>query len=143
MKSDFKAAIKYFGSSDEPFASRWMLPDGEWLGVHDLDHRVVGNFCKESWLDFISDGACSVHFEASANYLWIRTCGISSGQKQAFTDLFEAFDIKSITLKVDLYEETKFQKSLEFGEEELGFLWLTDRIAYNMQIRYINEYSSF
>lgn len=128
----FQAAKNQYGTVD---LSRWLLPDGEFLGVSDYeDHRIVGEFCNDTWLEFIDDGAMSLHYDDHCGYLWIRTSGITIRQMQAFRELFENELLRVRNLKVDVYEGTNYQEEILIDDPELAQLYLTDQIAYQISM---------
>jgi len=136
MESKFRNALKQYGTSE---FSRWLLPDGQFLGVPDWeDHRIIGEFCRDSWLEFIEDGACSLHYDSSCGYLWIRTNGLTGQQSQAFRQTIEDFGLKIRELKVDFYDGQELEEVIEINDY-MAVLYLTDSIAYNIEKSYQEE----
>lgn len=138
MNSKFDKAVKKYGEAE---FSRWLLPDGTFLGVNDYeDHRIVGEFCKNGFTDFIHDGAMSIHYDNQARYMWVRTSGLSSAQRMAMQDVFENLGIRVTELKVDFYEfdtPARYEMNEEIIEDEnMCRLYLTDTIAYQLEKQY-------
>lgn len=135
MRNIFSKAIDKFGTAE---FSRWLLPDGTFLGVPDYeDHRIVSQFCKERWTEFLYEGAVSVHYDSRAGYMWIRTVGgyMTGQQRQAFRCAFEEFNLRVEDLKVDAWDDNgNVDETLLTGQ--LAELFLTDRIAYELEKQY-------
>lgn len=133
MKNIFKKAVEELGCY-ENCLTRWMLPDGTFLSVSDGDdHRNVGQFCDTSWLEFIEEGAVSIHYDSKARYLWIRTTGLNTPQRMAFCELFERGEICVDNLHVDVYDGMRMVEEL-FINDEMCKLYLTDTIAYQIEM---------
>lgn len=129
----FDKALEVYGEAE---LSRWMLPSGQFLAVPDWqDHRIVGQFCKDTWLEFIADGACSLHYDHKAKYLWIRTCRLLTPQRMVFQELIDNRILIVEELLVHEYDCFEWQNTLELGWE-LSQLYLTDTIAYRMALQY-------
>lgn len=134
MSANLKKAIKKYGMTE---FSRWMLDDGSFLGVADYDdHRIVGEFCTVSWLDFIKKDCVSVHFDTKANYLWLRLNGdLNFQQRQSFKYLIENEYIHVEELNIHVYDGDKYQEDFTISNG-LAELFLTDKIAYECEKEY-------
>jgi hypothetical protein len=141
MSANIKKAIEKYGQFEN--MTRWMLEDGSFLGVRDWeDHRIVGQFCTVSWLDFLKKGCVSIHYDRRAGYLSIRVNGdLNYPQRAVFQELFEREEIRVTDLYVQVYDGDKFEESLNFddNDEEMIKLYLTDRVAYNLEKQYQNQ----
>ena len=136
MKRLFKIAIEEIGCSE--FIDRWQLPDGMFLNWPDgQDHRWCGQWCINDWREFLMEGAVSVHWDAKAHYLWIRTIGLNAEQRMVWASNLEEMSFRITELKVDFYEFDSLEKYtmevIELDDEELINLYLTDIIGYQMR----------
>lgn len=144
MKKMFRKAIDQYGQyfADDGGFSRWMLPDGSFLGVHpEDDHRIVGEFCNRSWTEFIKENAVSIHYDGKCGYLWLRVNeDLLWEQRSAFRELYENFNLHVSELYVQIYAGQRYVEDFRLSNEELIRLFLTDIIAYNLEKSYAEDY---
>lgn len=142
MKSMFRQAIKEYGQYDpsDHIVTRWLLPDGSFLGVPDYDdHRIVGEFCNKTWLEFIRERAVSLHY--SGDYLWLRVNeDLTWEQRAAFRTLHDDETFSVSVLLVHVYDGLRHVESFELDEPGMVKLWLTDKIAYDIEVGYAEDY---
>lgn len=138
MSANIKEAIEEFGIVE---FSCWMLNDGRFLGVgNGDDHRIVGNFCTRSWLDFIKAECVSIHYDHKAKYLWIRiNCDLNFQQRQSLQELYENKIIDVEELYIQIYDNDKYFGDETMNDKELIKLYLTDLIAYRLTKQYENQ----
>lgn len=135
MSVNFKKAIAKYGTGE---FSRWMLYDGEFLGVYDDDHRIVGEFCTVSWLEFIKKDCVSLHYDGKCGYLGLRVnIDLNIDQIKTFKSLYiddGFFKVKELYVSVyDGSECLGSEEEIRIKGYEACELWLTDRTAYNME----------
>jgi hypothetical protein len=131
MIVDFKKAKEEIGVA---YFGRWLLPDGDFLDLDgNDDHRIIGIYCKNNWIEFIQEGALSLHLDPKCGYLWIRTNGLTTSQMTAMTRVIDELELNIRELKVDFYDfETwdRFNVESCILYDYLAILYLTDQIAY-------------
>lgn len=134
----FKQAIKEYGTTDE--GGRWLLPDGQLLAIFGGDdHRIVGQFCENSWLEFIANGAWSLH--RSRDYLWVRhNDKFNVYVQQKFQELYDTWGWNINELYVQIYDGLRHVESFSLDDPHLIKLYLTDRIAYQMVINDMEDW---
>lgn len=137
MKKMFKEAIDQYGQyfADDGGFSRWMLPDGSFLGVHSADdHRIVGEFCEKSWTEFIKENAVSISYDKSCGYLWLRVNeNLLLEQRLAFYELYENFGFHVSELYIQVYDGQRYVEDFRLEDRGMIRLFLTDIIAYNLE----------
>lgn len=135
MSANLKRAIAKYGIGE---FSRWMLNDGQFLGVYDDDHRIVGEFCTVSWLDFLKKDCVSLHYDGKCGYLGLRVNGdLNFDQIKTFQSLYHDSEFFKVSeLYVSVYDGSEClgrEEEIRIKGQEACKLWLTDRTSYNLE----------
>ena len=135
MSANLKKAIQKYGIGE---FSRWMLNDGQFLGVYDDDHRIVGEFCTVSWLDFIKKDCVSLHYDGKCGYLGLRVnIDLNTEQTRTFQSLYRDGEFFKVSeLYVSVYDGSEClgrKEEIRIKGYEACELWLTDRTSYNLE----------
>ena len=114
----------------------WLLPNGEFLNLDEYDdHRVVSRYCEDSWVQFIEEGAVSLHYDGDG-FLWLRVYGgMSRRQRATFESILEATGVSIDYLLIQDYRGVNVTETT-IEDEFLCSLWLVDPVAYEDELLY-------